>query len=184
MNKMHSLTKIVLVGIALCIAFHLCTYLISIPMMFFVDASYKWSTLPIVLFILWSLGLAVSIYLLIYKRDKLAEKIVGIADLPDPTPQIQWLPVAFRLVSVAAGLLCLYRVATGIIFALQRYSMLKTTSPQYLPQAFEQILSYLILLAAAIYLLCGAPHFVRWHVKKTIEQYKAMAKYQQPNEVS
>jgi len=28
------------------------------------------------------------------------------------------------------------------------------------------------MLTASVYLLCGAPHFVRWQVKKTIEQCK------------
>ena len=33
-------------------------------------------------------------------------------------------------------------------------------------------LVWLLMLTIGIYLACGAPHFVRWHVRKTIEQYK------------
>ena len=179
MNKMHSLAKIVLTGLALYIAFYLCTNLIIIPFALLADVRYGGSMLSIVLFLFISLCLAASIYLLLSKRDKWAEKIIGTADLPDPRAQIQWLPVAFRLVSVAAGLLCLYRLVIAIIWAVQRYSMAKAITPQYLPKVFtvEQILGWLILLVIGIYLLCGAPHFVRWQLKKTLAQCK------QPTEI-
>jgi len=175
MNKMHSLAKIMLAGLALYIAFYLCTTLIVMPFALLVDARYEWSILSIVLFLFIFLCLAASIYLLLYKRDSWAEKIVGTDKLTDPKAQIQWLPVAFRLVSVAAGLFCLYRLLTGIIWAVQRYSMMaKATTFRYLPNVFtvEQVLGWVVLFVIGIYLLSGAPHFVRWQVKKTLAQCK------------
>ena len=183
MNKMHSLAKIVLTVFALYLAFHICTYVIMIPFALLSGSLYKSSILSIVLFLFISLCLAVCVYLLIYHRDKWARYIVGTADLPDPDVQIQWLPVAFRLVAVVAGLFCLYRLVVTIISVVQRFAMAKGTSssPGY-RQIFtskvlsiEQILGWLILLVIGIYFLCGAPHFVRWQVKKTLEQYKKLS---------
>ncbi len=182
MNKMHSLAKIVLTGFALYLAFHICTYVIMIPFALLSDFRYESSILSIVLFLFISLCLAVCVYLLIYHRDKWARNIVGTADLPDPDVQIQWLPVAFRLVAVVAGLFCLYRVVVNIIWVVIRLSMAKATSssPGYVQiftaklLSLEQILDWLILLAIGIYFLCGAPHFVRWQVKKTIEHCKKL----------
>jgi hypothetical protein len=117
---------------------------------------------------------------LIYHRDKWARNIVGTADLPDPDVQIQWLPVAFRLIAVVAGLFCLYRLVVKIILVVLRLAMAKgpSSSPGYVQYftskilTVEQMLDWLILLVIGIYFLCGAPHFVRWQVKKTIEQCK------------
>ena len=180
MNKMHSLAKIVLTGFALYIAFHICTSVIMIPFALLSDARYGSSILSIVLFLFISLCLAVCVYVLIYHRDKWARNIVGTPDLPDPDVQIQWLPVAFRLVAVVAGLFCLYRLVLNIIWVALRLAMAKgqSSSPGYVQYftskilTVEQMLDWLILLVIGIYFLCGAPHFVRWQVKKTIEQCK------------
>ncbi len=172
---MHSLAKIVLTGFALYLAFHLCTYVIMIPFAL-LSGSF------IVLFLFISLCLAVSVYVLIYHRDKWARNIVGTADLPDPDVQIQWLPVAFRLVAVVAGLFCLYKLVVKIIWVVLRLAMAKgqSSSPGYVQYftskilTVEQILDWLILLVIGIYFLCGAPHFVRWQVKKTLEHCKKL----------
>jgi len=182
MNKMHSLAKIVLTGIALYLAFYLCTTVIMMPFALLSGALYESSLLSIVLFLFISLCLAASIYVLIYHRDKWAEKIVGTTDLPGPDVQIQWLPVAFRLVAVVAGLFCLYRLVVKIIWVVVRLAMAKgpSSSPGYVQYftskilTVEQILDWLILLVIGIYFLCGAPHFVRWQVKKTLEQCKQL----------
>lgn len=177
---MHSLAKIVLMGFALYLAFNLCTNVIIIPFALLSGSFYESSILPGVLYLFIFLCLAVSIYLLIYYRDKWARYIVGTADLPDPDVQIQWLPVAFRLVAVVAGLFCLYRLVVNIISVVLRLAMAKgqSSSPGYVQYVtskvlnFEQILGWLILLVIGVYFLCGAPHFVRWQVKKTLEQSK------------
>lgn len=180
MNKMHSLAKIVLTGFALYLAFYLCTNVIMVPFALLSGSLYESSLLFLVSYLFISLCLAVSVFVLIYYRDKWARNIVGTADLPDPDVQIQWLPVAFRLVAVVAGLFCLYRLVANIISVVLRLAMAKgpSSSPGYVQYVtsqvlnVEQILGWLILLVIGIYFLCGAPHFVRWQVKKTIEQCK------------
>ncbi|NIP22878.1 MAG: hypothetical protein GWN67_02735 [Phycisphaerae bacterium] len=180
MNKMHSIAKIVLTGFALYMAFHICTNVIMVPFALLSGSFHKSSILSGVLYLFIFMCLAVSVYLLIHYRDKWARNIVGTADLPDPDVQIQWLPVAFRLVAVVAGLFCLYRLVVNINSVILRITMAKglSSSPEYVQYVtskvlnFEQILSWLILLVIGIYFLWGAPHFVRWQVKKTLEQCK------------
>jgi hypothetical protein len=40
--------------------------------------------------------------------------------------------------------------------------------------SWERVLGWFVLLAMGIYLICGAPHFVRWQVKKTVEQCRKL----------
>ncbi len=101
------------------------------------------------------------------------QKVVGLITSPIETqasmPAGQWLPAAYRLVSVFAGFYCIYGVLyrvvrqVGIYFYLER-GMRPIRSYLLRP---EEITTTLILLALGVYLLAGAPQFVRWHLKKT-----------------
>ena len=174
MNKMHSLAKIILTALALYIAYQLSITLLSILFMIgltdFDKSPIFYIALPFVALLLP----AVIIYQLLYKRDKWAEKIVGAADLPCPKSQINWLPIAFRLASVTAGLYSLLHFVSGLSRALSYYARIKAYDSIYPQNAFatERIIGWVLLLPIAIYLLCGAPHFVRWQVKKALEQCK------------
>ncbi len=123
------------------------------------------------------LNLAISVVILVvlqYFGVFRSQKVVGLLTSriePDaPMPAGQWLPAAYRLVSVFAGLYCiyavLYRLVTqvGIHFYLERGVR---TARSYLLRPGE-IATTLILLVVGVYLLAGAPHFVRWHLKRTI----------------
>ena len=169
MNKMHSLAKIVLTGIALYIAFYLFQALLFGFSMFFIQGYNTGTPATIIISLLFiGLFLGVVIYLFV-KLDKIAEKIVGKDELREPETQIQWLPLAFRLTAITAGFYCLFIIITRVAVLIRTYSLSRRFgSYGYI----EHIISILILLAIAIYLLCGAPHFVRWHVKKAIEQHK------------
>ena len=129
-----------------------------------------------------ALCLAAVCYIFIYKREQLAKRIIGTDGLPEPDSPVEWLPVAFRLISIAAGLYCLHTVLWHVTNALIRYAMYKPRSvPGYKTiytgyaarsLNIEGLLVWLIMLTIGIYLVWGAPHFVRWHVRKTIEQCK------------
>jgi hypothetical protein len=140
--------------------------------------------------IIFTLCMGVLLYIFLYKREWLAKWIVGNDELappkagliqsratPWPASQIQWLPVAFRLVCVTAGLYCLFTVGWNKSFNLIRYHMFKPEAAREGYKALytakflsiELIIRWLIMLAIGIYLVCGAPHFVRWHVKRTLE---------------
>jgi len=174
MNKMHSLAKIVLTTLALYVAYQL---IITLFGTLFMIESIHFDKTPIFYIALPFVALllpVVIIYQLLFKRDKWAEKIVGAADRPGPESQINWLPIAFRLTSVAAGLYFLLHFVSGLSRTLSYYARIKASTSNYPQNIFtiERIIGWVLLLPIAIYLLCGAPHFVRWQVKKTLKLCK------------
>ena len=179
MNKMHTLTKITLSAIGIFFAIRL---LSQLPLaIFYFYSKPSWETAGSLFFsVLLVIGaIAVLLYLLIYKRDSLAKKIVGSEQLPEPDSQIQWLPVAFRLICIAGGIYFLSAVlwrTTYVIGQLAIFKSYTTTYSNYkvihtfAPFNYGSLLPWIIMLICGIYLLCGAPHFVRWHVKKILKQ--------------
>ena len=180
MNRMHTLAKIMLCGIGIFFAIRLISIMVTLTWMAIAEPA----RLSILIAFFWAViigsCLAVVLYVFLYKREELAKKIVGANELSEPDSQIQWLPVAFRLVCLAAGMYCLFTVGWSISLNLVQYIISKPKAviegykTIYTARFFgiELITRWLIMLAIGIYLLCGAPHFVRWQVKKTLEQCK------------
>jgi hypothetical protein len=98
------------------------------------------------------------------KRNGISLKIAGDEEIKEIDVQVKWIPFAYRLISVIAGLFCFYRAGTY----LQRIGISRF-QPNW--GIFEIIFIFVPLIAAGIYFLCGAPHFIRWQVKKTMEIY-------------
>lgn len=182
MNKMHTLTKIVLT----CIGVYLGAYLFRQILMFvlttfvFPQGGLRSSTIYIVITIVTFVTLALLLYLLIVKRDKIAEKIVGDQLITEPNLQIQWVPFTFRLTAISAGFIGLYKIILMLIFVARPLAITRAavkdganqmvlSEPDRFYYAINQIAALLILIPLVIYLLYGAPHFVNWHVKKTLE---------------
>ena len=113
--------------------------------------------------------LVLIILLLLCRVDKWTTRIVKPMEQDGKKQQIFWLPVAFRLVAVFTGIFYLYQIIPTIVSDIIRHiSWLgySETAPRF---HLEKVFNWLIILALGIYLLCGAPHFVRWQVKKTLE---------------
>jgi len=74
--------------------------------------------------------------------------------------------MGFRIVCIGAGLFFLrsFIFRFSHLFAASMHRNHGATFNDYLSWYSYPIL----LLVVAIYLLCGAPHFVRWQVKKTL----------------
>jgi hypothetical protein len=179
MNKMHALAKIVLSAIGIYFTIRLLSQLPYAIFMFYSKPS--WETTGSLSFsvLFYTGATAVLAYLLIYKRENLAKKIVGSEQLPEPDSQIQWLPVALRLICIAGGIYFLNTVlwqTTNVIsqlaafksYASANYKVIHT----YAPFNYQSLLPWIIMLICGVYLLCGAPHFVRWQVKKTLQLCK------------
>ena len=175
MNKMHTLTKIALSAIAIFFTIRLLSQL-PIPI-FWLFSKPSWETAgSSFLSLLVIVGaVAVLVYLFIYKRDNIAKKIVGPEQLPEPDSQIQWLPVAFRLICIAGGIYFVNTVLWHATYVINQLAIIKAANgyTTYTPFNSRSILPWIIMLICGIYLLCGAPHFVRWQVKKTLEQCKS-----------
>ena len=177
MNKMHALAKIILSAIGIFFAIRLLSQLPLAIFWFYSKPSWETagSSLFSVLFVAGAIGLLV--YFLIYQHDQLAKKIVGSEQLPEPDSQIQWLPVALRLICVAGGIYFLNTVlwqATHVIGQLAFFKAQENARTIYTYASFgsRDLLPWTITLICGIYLLCGAPHFVRWQVKKILQQCK------------
>jgi hypothetical protein len=113
---------------------------------------------------------------IIYRRNKIADKIVGIEETASPQSQVEWIGFSYRLISIIAGLYCFYRATNAAsMMLLNSIMIMKSKSPNSGTMLDKQIygnaLILVILLAAGTYLLCGASHFVRWQVKKTKEMF-------------
>jgi hypothetical protein len=187
MNNIRKLTRILLIGMGIYLLFE-----ITFPLLFGLlpflclprfpeSAEHIWQ---LFLMLIFDTALALLIiFLLIRKADFWAERIVGLEEEKPELPKGFWIPVAFRLAAVFAGILCMYRLLTNIITAI--YSYIYSRSFYTHASDFfkaNDLVTWAIQLALVIYLLCGAPHFVRWHIKKILEQNENNTK--QPDALS
>jgi hypothetical protein len=129
---------------------------------------YMFLSLGVVL--LW-VFLILSVFLL--KRDRAVRWITrNIPAQTEPAAPTNWIYFAYRLACFIVGLLLCYKFLIAVPSEVLRI-------PYYLSGAHEsgfsiliKLFGVLLLLPAGIYLLCGAPHFVRWQVSKTLEMCK------------
>ena len=182
MNKMHSVAKIVIGYWLLMILISFCSMVLTlIFQLIFPSYSFDGRYSTLIYSVPYLLLTAFLTYIFIRKRDFLAEKMVGTIELPPPDKKIDWLPTAYRLISVTGGMFCLYRSTASLLQTLGRYSYFKNriaTQNLTIPIPYNihlmQILGFIVLFIVGIYLVCGAPHFVRWQVKKTLEFCKEL----------
>lgn len=122
--------------------------------------------------VLVSLGFAVAVYIIfIKKRESLAAFLVDreIASESKDVPSGIWLPFLYRMVCQVAGFLILYDCVVTCLNGFIQYFLTQSQENDLLQMQGRNPLPWLVLIPIGIYLLCGAPHFVRWHVKKTLE---------------
>ena len=179
MNKMHALARIILSAIGIYFTIRLLSHLPYAIFMFYSKPS--WETAASSLFsLLLTLGpIALLLYFFFYKNECLAQKIVGSEQLPEPDSQIQWLPVAMRLICVASGIYFLNTTLWQATYVISQLAFFKSYASAnykatytYAPFNYQSLLPWIIMLICGVYLVCGAPHFVRWQVKKTLQLYK------------
>ncbi len=176
MNKMHTLAKVLVTIIGIYWLVKAFGWLISSFTYIFASTQQGQLDIKNVLMILVSLVIQTVIILflisVLYKRNKIAERIVGTEEISSPKSQLNWIGFAYRLISVIAGLYCF----SVLIFFLGNFSRIfmfrrcpDNSQSIFNFEALQQGVSIIILLVAGVYLFCGAPHFVKWQTKKTIE---------------
>ncbi|MGD0784575.1 MAG: hypothetical protein ABR969_02040 [Sedimentisphaerales bacterium] len=176
MNKMHTLAKtlITIIAVYWLILIGLGVVQMLFMLIFYYSKTPKDQTSMLLGFIMFFIMILIVLVIsnTLRRRDKIAEKIVGVESPQNPVSQVEWIPFAFRLISVIAGMYCFYRVAVQIA-AMASHFMANRSSYRQMESGWlimlKEHLVVFILVAAGIYLLCGAPHFVRWQVRKTIE---------------
>lgn len=118
------------------------------------------------------------LYLAKYKTAAIVERIVGAEEAGDS--KAWWVPAAFRLAAMIAGFLFLnggiWRLI-NLVTTTVYFRGMRTAPPSYWGERFDSgfwghAIGCTILLAAGIYLVLGAPRFVRWHVRKIVKQCK------------
>jgi hypothetical protein len=167
MNRMHTFAKIVLVGVGLLTAIRVLPQILTLVYM--LPRNQPMEQFGTILGQTAITGgfLAVLFYVFWIKRDWLATRVVGAEPSSESTTSVPWLPAAYRLVCMAAGLHCLYVLTFQMISMLVRRSYAPAASAAPAP---ADIATWIVLLPAGLYLCWGAPHFVRWQMKKTLEQ--------------
>jgi TRAP-type C4-dicarboxylate transport system permease small subunit len=177
MNKMHTLAKIILSAIGIFFAIRLLSQLPFAVFYFRLKPSWETVVSSLLSLLLIAGLITLLLYFFFYKNESLAKKIVGSEQLPEPSSQIQWLPVVLRLVCIAGGFYFVITVLWHITYVINELAFFKAQENAhtiYTHAHFksQDLLPWIITLICGIYLLCGAPHFVRWHVKKILQQCK------------
>lgn len=172
MNEVKTFTKILLAAIGVFFLVQIIPQLLS-PI-FILFTSFSWQSFLIVLISIFICGVFVLLiwYFFFYLREWFAEKIVAASTSIESTGQILWFPAAMRLACVFAGLYCLSRAVFNLIsfIRLARWVIERDVISKTIQSPVTEVIRLSLLLVIGIYLVCGAPHFVRWQVKKTIEQ--------------
>jgi hypothetical protein len=179
MNKIHTLAKIILSAIGIFFTIRLLSQLPFVIFYFRIKPSWETAASSLLSLLLIAGLIALLLYLFFYKNESLAKKIVGSEQLPEPGSQIQWLPVALRFICIAGGLYFLINVIWRATYVINWFAYIKAeenaSTIHYPLFHYRSMLPWIVMLLCGIYLLCGAPHFVRWHVKKILQQCKDKA---------
>jgi hypothetical protein len=171
MNKTHAIAKIVVVTIGVYLLIESILVMLRPIIMVamagnHISSGYYWLVAVVVMF--GAAFIAAVYYFLIHRASNTAQKIVGKEDLPDPINPSAWFPFALRLAAVIAGFFTLTKaISTSLMVFNAIYASLQTQGA--MGQFYTYLFYTLVQLAISIYLFCGAPHFVRWQMRKTRE---------------
>jgi len=178
MKEMRTLGRIVLAGVALLVLLRVGMQVVSmLPLWFGTDemgGHFGHTFVSLVLIMALAFGV---ICLCILRPDVLLDRIVRTSERER---EIRCpMTFAFRLVAVAVGLWCLFWTVPLLVRIIGELTANREQELEGFHQFFTGSRGYLtwgyvgsagLRLVLGIYLVCGAPHFVRWQVKKTTEQ--------------
>ncbi|MCD6391976.1 MAG: hypothetical protein J7M40_00555 [Planctomycetes bacterium] len=128
----------------------------------------------VILLVLWRIS----------RNGQLARKLAGEGPALDRKTQRTWLAASFRLSCVFAGLFLLAGSITEVVDAVVKVAQFLPAASQWFnnlvsPGQFLEMLLVLILsvvkylvglgfLAFIVYLMLGAPSFIRWQIKRSV----------------
>ena len=174
MNKMQSLAKVLMAVLGLYILFHLfkdCGVIFSLVQ--YADLDEINMVKVVIISILYLAIYIIFIYQLLFKGDKWSRKIVSdTLSQDDSQPDICWLTVSYRLAAFVCGIIILFWTLPAMInfvvhiFVQAQYGELVREQHKSLYR--NNTIVTILRLAISIYLICGAPHIVRWQVKKSL----------------
>ena len=128
----------------------------------------------------FTIMVAIIAYFMIFNNTRLSIKMAGPGQQLDPQTQAAWLAKSLYIAIVLAGLLLLPNSINAIIKLLRIPFIIHPAINEIIQfKRFPAILvsSYrlwykniydLLKAILAVYLICGAPHFIRWQKKKSL----------------
>lgn len=176
MTKMQMIAKAGLVSLGIYAVVNLCWYLTHVIPSFNIPSP----LIGILCFAVFAVFIAVITFYLIFNNDSLARKMAGPGDQLNPAAKTLWLSSSLRVAAVFCGLILLsasiptirnillvpirIRPFINEIILFDRYP-----KPLLMPfSKWCRIIYNFLKLILAVYLLCGAPHFVRWQFRHSI----------------
>lgn len=110
------------------------------------------------------------VWFLLIRRDWLAGWVTKGIELPvEASGTMNWVPFGYRLACFVGGLIFLFHSTVRLahtamsLLALSAVQRMAGTAPTW----GVGLLGSAVVLAIGIYLLCGAPGFVEWQVRRT-----------------
>jgi hypothetical protein len=127
---------------------------------------------------------AVIVYFLVFNNNSLARKMAPAAEQLGPENQAAWLIKSLRVGLVFAGLMLLPTSIPSMLAILKlpflvRPLINEALAARGIPDSLR--LSYwvwyynlyqFLRVTLSVYLICGAPHFVRWQVRRLRQESK------------
>jgi len=178
MTRMQIIAKAGLVSLGIYAVVTLCWYLTHVIPSFNLPSG----LVGTLCFTVFAIFIAVTTFFLIFNNDSLTRKMAGPGDQLNPATEALWLAASLRVATVFCGLILLSTSIPTIrnillvpirIGPLINEIFLFDSFPKSLLFPFSKwcaIIYNFLKLILAVYLLCGAPHFLRWQFRHSIVQ--------------
>jgi len=180
MNKMQTITRITLAAIALYIILEFAKSMFQ--SLYFIGRGGELSLISLLMAFVASASMiilaVITAWQLIVRGEKWACRIVAHAQEYEAEEKTNWLPTTYHIIAIGLGILFIWWTIPYIFQLLYYIKLAQPSSNGQYRQIYSgyrilpTLISVIVRLIISVYLLCGAPHFVRWQVKKTLELCK------------
>lgn len=172
MDKVRSFARVIVGVVAIFFSVKVLVMMITPVGIILNQRRLEGAWLLLVHLVICAAGLILLQYFGVFRPQKVVDLVTSHIEPAQPVAQIHWLPAAYRLVCMFAGLYCVYGVLYRGMGQIGSYYLGQSDSGYAQTTSFflrpDQIATTLVLLVLGVYLLAGAPHFVRWHLKRTM----------------
>jgi len=180
MNDSKKLTKIILTAVGILIVFRLVGILLPGTIYFCFNSDHGNVFVNIGLFLI-SVAIIIAVIKLFFpNNDWLVGKIIkseSAESIGSPMPT----EAAFRLAAFLVGSYVLLMNLSFMFMSLRiylQYRGMQADGRQFSGPAHYSLWPHLLLVIFAVYFIFGAPHLVRWHVKRSEQLAADIAKAQ------
>lgn len=186
MTKMQIISKAVLTGIG----FYFIGLIMRTTQILFNTRYYRTDSLSIIGLVLCVIAIVLVILFRVVRNDKLARDIAGPGEILDNKEQKILLVISLRLSVVFTGLFLLAGSMGSIISLVHKLILFLPKTRDWISLIISShsisdglatllagpliIFRDICLAALIIYLLAGAPHFVKWQIEHSVKNNRAL----------